>query len=61
MSVLAWFLRRRNYFYTIACTFKYQPDNSPTFLTKCHNMNLYGCRKHLVIYNDMCRIVRGVK
>ena len=30
-------------------------------LLACHNNNLYGCRKHPVIYNDMCRIVRGVK
>lgn len=30
-------------------------------LITCHNNNLYGCRKHPVIYNDMCRIVRGVK
>lgn len=26
-----------------------------------HNIDLAGCRKHPVIYNDMCRIVRGVK
>lgn len=30
-------------------------------LLVCHNNNLYGCRKHPVIYNDMCRIIRGVK
>lgn len=61
MTVLAWFLWRRMYFFTIARTFIKQPDDSPTFLTKCHNNDLYGCRKHPVIYNDMCRIVRGGK
>lgn len=32
-----------------------------TLLLAKHNLNTYGCRKHPVIYNDMCRIVRGVK
>lgn len=61
MTVIAWFLWRRMYFITIAETFKHQPEGMPTFLTKCHNRNLAGCRKHPVIYNDMCRIVRGGK
>lgn len=61
MTVLAWFLWRRSYFNMLSKQFRQQPNGMPTFLTKCRNMNLYGCRKHPVIYNDMCRIVRGMK
>ena len=32
-----------------------------SFLHSCHNCNIAGCRKHPVIYNDMCRIVRCKK
>lgn len=32
-----------------------------SFLRNCHNCNIAGCRKHPIIYNDMCRIVRGSK
>lgn len=36
-------------------------NTSGYYLYNCHNGNIYGCRKHPVIYNDMCRIVRGGK
>lgn len=32
-----------------------------SFLHSCHSCNIAGCRKYPVIYNDMCRIVRGGK
>lgn len=53
MNVILWFLIRRWQFK------RYSGKNIS--LLACHNNNLYGCRKHPVIYNDMCRIVRGVK
>lgn len=61
MNVIMWFLIGRwlfiNYFNTVK---GYSPSYG-LFLQACHNNNLYGCRKHHVIYNDMCRIVRGAK
>lgn len=53
MTVLSWFLWRRWQFKRYA--------GKDISLTACHNNNLCGCRKHPVIYNDMCRIVRGGK
>lgn len=53
MTVLAWFLWRRWWFKKYACAY--------ISLQACHNLNVHGCRKHPVIYNDMCRIVRGMK
>lgn len=64
MNVILWFLWRRWKFtgYILALTrHGYQPGRETVVLLACHNTNLYGCRKHPVIYNDMCRIVRGVK
>lgn len=59
MTVLAWFLWRR-WLYG-----KWVKDavmvSGSMILTSCHNNNFAGCRKHPVIYNDMCRIVRGMK
>lgn len=52
MTVLAWFLWRR---------WQFKKKYWPTYLLAYHNLNLHGCRKHPVIYNDMCRIVRGMK
>lgn len=51
--VIKWFLWRRWQFKRWI--------NKDVSLLACHNNNLAGCRKHPVIYNDMCRIVRGVK
>lgn len=53
MNVILWFLIGR-------WQFKRYSGKDINLLA-CHNNNLYGCRKHPVIYNDMCRIVRGVK
>lgn len=52
-ALIYWFLWERWFFK------KY--TGKDISLLACHNNNLYGCRKHPVIYNDMCRIVRGVK
>ena len=64
MTVLMWFMWRRWWF--IGCmndllSRGYQPGRELNTLTALHNNNLCGCRKHPVIYNDMCRIVRGGK
>lgn len=64
MTVLAWFLWRRWQFisYTTALFSQgHQPGRETHILLALHNTNLAGCRKHPVIYNDMCRIVRGMK
>lgn len=53
MNIILWFVWRRWMFKRYA--------GKDISLLACHNNNLYGCRKHPVIYNDMCRIVRGVK
>lgn len=53
MTVLVWFLWRRWQFKKYC--------GKDISLLACHNNNLAGCRKHPVIYNDMCRIVRGMK
>lgn len=58
MTVLAWFLWRRWLFKAIVKSVGRPSDN---LLTGFHNLNVDGCRKHPVIYNDMCRIVRGGK
>lgn len=52
-ALIYWFLWERWFFKKYA--------GKDISLSACHNNNLYGCRKHPVIYNDMCRIVRGVK
>lgn len=59
MTVLAWFLWRRwLYIKWVKGVFMF---SGSMILTSCHNCNIAGCRKHPVIYNDMCRIVRGMK
>lgn len=58
MTVLTWFLWRRWLFKVIAMSAG-KPSNN--LLNTWHNLNIDGCRKHPVIYNDMCRIVRGMK
>lgn len=52
MTVLAWFMWRRWWFKNWCF---------PARMSMYHNLNVHGCRKHPVIYNDMCRIVRGMK
>jgi predicted nucleic acid binding AN1-type Zn finger protein len=59
MAVLAWFMWRR-WQYRMWVKDAVMVGGS-TILTSCHNNNFAGCRKHPVIYNDMCRIVRGMK
>jgi len=64
MTVLAWFLWRRWQFMIYMnelLSRGYQPGREINTLHAMHNNNLAGCRKHPVIYNDMCRIVRGMK
>lgn len=64
MTVLTWFLWRRWFFIVYIeelLSQGYQPGRELNVLTALHNNNLAGCRKHPVIYNDMCRIVRGGK
>ena len=62
MNVIMWFLIGRWMFKSWNNELKTsRPGRDLHFLSACHNNNLYGCRKHPVIYNDMCRIVRGVK
>lgn len=59
MTVLAWFLWRRwQYRMWVKEAVMVGGD---TILSSFHNTNLAGCRKHPVIYNDMCRIVRGMR
>lgn len=59
MTVLGWFLWRR-WQYRMWVKEAVMVGGG-TILSSCHNTNLAGCRKHPVIYNDMCRIVRGMK
>lgn len=54
--LVKWFLWRRWFFASWIKGGVHQ-----NFLSNCHNCNIAGCRKHPVIYNDMCRIVRGMK
>lgn len=62
MNVILWFLIGRWLFIDYTKDVKgYSPGRKTLMLSACHNNNLFGCRKHPVIYNDMCRIVRGVK
>lgn len=58
MNVILWFLIGRWQFKKVVYDSRCVLGG---LLRSCHNNNLYGCRKHQVIYNDMCRIVRGVK
>jgi hypothetical protein len=61
IQILEWFLWRRNRFeHRVYARYCMMLDLNK-FLSECYNNNLYGCRKHPVIYNDMCRIVRGGK
>lgn len=57
MTVLAWFLWRRWQFARQAREWV----NPSGMLFFCHNSDWYGCRKHPVIYDDMCCIVWGMK
>ncbi len=64
MTVLAGFLWRRWQFILYIrdlLSQGYQPGRETNLLSSMHNTNLAGCRKHPVIYNDMFRIVRGMK
>jgi hypothetical protein len=61
MTVLAWFLWRRNTFERRVYARWVMMLDLTDFLSESHNVNLYDCRKYPVIYNDMCRIVRGMK
>lgn len=61
MTVLAWFLWRRNRFANRVYARWVMMLDLTAFLSECHNLNVDGCRKHPVIYNDMCRIVREMK
>lgn len=56
IQIIKWFIWRR---WVLKNWVKSGVNNN--FLSNCHNCNIAGCRKHPVIYNDMCRIVRGVK
>lgn len=56
IQIIKWFIWRR---WVLKNWAKSGVNNN--FLSNCHNCNIAGCRKHQVIYNDMCRIVRGVK
>ncbi len=56
IQIIKWFIWRR---WVLKNWAKSGVNNN--FLSNCHNCNIAGCRKHPVIYNDMCRIVRGVK
>lgn len=55
IHILKWFLWRR---WKLKRWCK-EVGFDDVFLSNCHNCNLAGCRKHPVIYNDMCRIMRG--
>ncbi|QGZ13429.1 hypothetical protein KLPPOU148_040 [Klebsiella phage vB_KpnM_15-38_KLPPOU148] len=57
IQILKWFLWRR----WKLKHWRKEGGFNDVFLRNCHNCNLAGCRKHPVIYNDMCRIVRGGK
>lgn len=62
MNVILWFIWRRWMFKRfIEKSLCFDRQTFSTLLLAKHNLNTYGCRKHPVIYNDMCRIVRGVK
>lgn len=62
MTVLAWFLFHRwAVFLHINDGTFYSKNLRSRMLLAFHDDNAYGCRKHPVIYNDMCRIVRGGK
>lgn len=64
MTMLLWFLWRRWQFISYTSDYLssgYQPGREIKTLSALHNNNIAGCRKHPVIYNDMCRIVRGGK
>ena len=56
IQIIKWFICRRWVFKRFV-----KSGVNSNFLSNCHNCNIAGCRKHPVIYNDMCRIVRGVK
>lgn len=62
IDVLMWFLVWRwvVILHMMDGTF-YSNNLRHRILMALHNDNAYGCRKHPVIYKDMCRIVRGGK
>ncbi len=62
MNVILWFLIGRWQFKRfVEKSLCFDHQTFSTLLLAKHNLNTYGCRKHPVIYNDMFRIVRGVK
>ena len=57
IQILKWFMWRR----WKLKQWRKEEGFDDVFLRNCHNCNIASCRKHPVIYNDMCRIVRGGK